>query len=1005
MDIKKLERRNSSLDIIRIVAVFTVLSVHFFLHNGFYSEPVSGKGPIEGLFAFFSSGNVADLHGPQMFIMVEMRVLFGVCVPLFMILTGYLMSKKELSKGYYKGIRKTLIIFVLATIACMIFKSIHETPAAKAAFYNFNFEKMFEAINGTGKYDLKHYIFGTLDFTGANYSWYIEMYIGLFLMAPFLNLGYNKLKSKRQKQVLVFTFVFLTVIPTVFNIFNFDSASWWMNPTENDTYQKLIPSFWMGIYPITYYYIGAYLREYGIRLKTKPTLILFLICEFLFGAFSFFRSYGGGFKSSIYVYWYGFEPCVLATLLFVLLSRIKTDNWSPYVKTALWKVSDLALGIYLMSFVFDSLIYDVLTKPNSKIFMPFVHYEPVMVNRLPYYFITVPLCFILSLAASFILNKLEQLIVFLYEKIKVYVITQKSISARMFWQDVFFAVLIVAGFIFSIWKAQFGFGGNDEAFYLTIPERLLKGDGLFVDEWHLSQMSGVLQLPLVWLYTTFAGSTTGIIYAMRIFYIVLHCAASVLIYTKLRKYGILAVIGSALFFIYTPYDIMALSYDSMGLGLVTLAGVLIATANYEKKLQIIFSGLCFAGAVLCCPYLAVAYVLYAICMLVHIMMKNSNAKFALKSEMFSLRTFLFFTLGAGILAVIFLVIFIIPKGGFGGVFENLPYMLKDPEHSNVSFFAKLPKYFETIFNCHPNFKYAVYAYAVMMIVLIFDRKRKLHRSLYLLVTIGIVIFTYVLLLEKLHSTYYNAIMFPMIFIGITSYILCDNKPRELFVSLFILGIIYSICVHVQSNQYFYIISMALASSNVASYIFLAQLIRDMKENPDNITYAVWLKRTAFALVVFTVFLQGALQISTKAHHVFWEGEPDTLTAKIEDGPAAGIYTNDANAMNYKKLYDDIAAAYEDKDKGNLLVMSEKTWLYLAANNMDYGTFSAWLSGENDGTLQRLNDYYTLNPDKAPKYIYIPKDSKWDTQRIEMQSKALGYKVKQTENSYQLEKKY
>ena len=175
MDIKKLERRDSSLDIIRIVAAFTVLSVHFFLHNGFYSETVTGMEPLEGLFSFFSTGNYSDLHGPQMFLMIQMRVLFGVCVPLFMILTGYLMSKKELSRSYYKGIRKTLIIFVLATIFCMVFKSIHETPSAKAAFYNFNFEAMFEAIKGTGKYDLKHYILGTLDFTGANYSWYIEM--------------------------------------------------------------------------------------------------------------------------------------------------------------------------------------------------------------------------------------------------------------------------------------------------------------------------------------------------------------------------------------------------------------------------------------------------------------------------------------------------------------------------------------------------------------------------------------------------------------------------------------------------------------------------------------------------------------------------------------------------------------------------------------------------------------------------------------------------------------
>ena len=991
MDIKKLERRDSSLDIIRIVAAFTVLSVHFFLHNGFYGETVTGMGPLEGLFSFFSTGNYSDLHGPQMFIMVQMRILFGVCVPLFMILTGYLMSKKELSRSYYKGIRKTLIIFVLATIFCMLFKSIHETPSAKAAFYNFNFEAMFEAIKGTGKYDLKHYILGTLDFTGANYSWYIEMYIGLFLMAPFLNLAFNKLKSKRQRQVLVATFLFLTMIPTVFNIFNFDTASWWMTPTENDTFQKLVPAFWMGVYPITYYFIGAYIRRYGIKLKTKPMLILFLICQFLFGAFCFFRSYGTTFKSGTYVYWYGFTPCILATLLFVLLSRIKTKNWSPAVKTVLWKVSDLALGIYLMSFVFDSLIYDVLKKS-----------VPVMVDRLPYYFITVPLCFLLSMVASFILNALEKLIVIIYEKIKAYVVKQKSISDKLFWQDVFFAAMLIAGLIFSIWKAQFGFGGYDESFYHTIPKRLLMGDGLFVDEWNLSQMSSILQLPFVWLYTTVAGSTEGIVYAARIFYVFIHAGAAVLIYSRLRKHGILAAIGSALFFIFTPYNIMALSYDSMGLGLVTVAGVLIARADYNKKLWIILSGLAFAGAVLCCPYLAIAYIIYAACMGVHILIKNRNLKFVLSSKMFSVRTFLFFTLGIGILAVIFLA-FVLPKAGIGGIFENLPYMLDDPQHVSMSLGTKIWKYFESFYNCHQFFKYSLYTYGIMLIVLIFDRKRKLHRSLYLIVTTAVVIFTYVLLLPTLHSTTYNSIMFPMIFIGITSYILCDNKPRELFAGLFILGIIYSFCVHITSNQYFYIISMALASSNVASYIFLAQLIREMKEKPDNITYAVWVKRFSLVFVAFMIFLQGAFQIGSKARHVFWDGQPDTLTEKIEQGPASGILTTPQNADSYNKIYEDFKSAYENKPEGNILILSDKTWLYLAADDMPYGTFSAWLAGENPSTLVRLDKYYTVNPDKQPKYIYVPKDSKWDFEQISSQANKLGYKSKESAYSYQFEK--
>ena len=161
-----------------------------------------------------------------MFLALAMRTLFSVCVPLFMILTGYLMSHKELKKGYYKGIRKTVIIFVLATFACMIFKSVHENPTAKAAFYSADYFAMFGAIAESGKYNFINYLFSILDFTGANYSWYIEMYIGLFLIAPFLNLAYNKLGSKKHKQILVVTMVCLTILPTLFSIINFQSAEW-----------------------------------------------------------------------------------------------------------------------------------------------------------------------------------------------------------------------------------------------------------------------------------------------------------------------------------------------------------------------------------------------------------------------------------------------------------------------------------------------------------------------------------------------------------------------------------------------------------------------------------------------------------------------------------------------------------------------------------------------------------------------------------------------------------
>ena len=49
----------------------------------------------------------------------------------------------------------------------------------------------------------------------------------------------------------------------------------------------------------------------------------------------------------------------------------------------------------------------------------------------------------------------------------------------------------------SIWKLRFGFPGADESIYIAIPYRILQGDAFLLQEWHMSQMSGFLVLPLL----------------------------------------------------------------------------------------------------------------------------------------------------------------------------------------------------------------------------------------------------------------------------------------------------------------------------------------------------------------------------------------------------------------------------------------------------------------------------------------------------------------------------
>ena len=79
----------------------------------------------------------------------------------------------------------------------------------------------------------------------------------------------------------------------------------------------------------------------------------------------------------------------------------------------------------------------------------------------------------------------------------------------------------------------------------------------------------------------------------------------------------------------------------------------------------------------------------------------------------------------------------------------------------------------------------------------------------------------------------------------------------------------------------------------------------------------------------------------------------------------------------------------DAEEDNLLVLTERTWTYLAAD-MPYGTYSAWLSGENKNSISRLEEFWSINPDKRPRYIYVPKNSKWDMAWLLPKLESMGY---------------
>lgn len=252
-----------------------------------------------------------------------------------------------------------------------------------------------------------------------------------------------------------------------------------------------------------------------------------------------------------------------------------------------------------------------------------------------------------------------------------------KICAASFRQDAVFFLLLMLAAVFFCWRCRYGFADWDESFYLTIPRRLTQGDRLLIHEWHVSQLSGVLLYLPVLLFEKLTGGTDGIYLAFRYLCVAVQTLTAAAVYLRLRRYHrIGAAAGALALAVYTPFGINALSYNSMGVLFMTLTGALLAPAERNDRAVYVLAGLCFAGAVLCCPHLALVYLLYAA-----VVILRRKKEYALPA--FSPRAFGLFTLGAAVLAVYFFAV-----GLAGAELSELPEALRgifsDPEHREQS---------------------------------------------------------------------------------------------------------------------------------------------------------------------------------------------------------------------------------------------------------------------------------------------------------------------------------
>ena len=149
-------------------------------------------------------------------------------------------------------------------------------------------------------------------------------------------------------------------------------------PSADKSYNKLIPGWWTGMYPVTYYFIGSYLREYPLKLKKRTNIILLGLSVMLIGLYNFYRLRGGTFFYGAFLTNASLFVAVVSVLIFVFIAERDMRSLPPFAVRALKLVSGWTLAAYLVSQIFDVQLYRIL-KNAVPVIENRVYYAPVMV--------------------------------------------------------------------------------------------------------------------------------------------------------------------------------------------------------------------------------------------------------------------------------------------------------------------------------------------------------------------------------------------------------------------------------------------------------------------------------------------------------------------------------------------------------------------------------------------------------------------------------------------------
>ncbi len=518
---------------------------------------------------------------------------------------------------------------------------------------------------------------------------------------------------------------------------------------------------------------------------------------------------------------------------------------------------------------------------------------------------------------------------------------------------------------------------SDEAFYVTIPLRIINGDGLFTDEWHLSQLSSVLLYLPVKLFTTLTGGTEGIILYMRLLFCLMQLGTSILIYTTLRSYSIAAIIISFSFIHSFMIGINTLSYNTIGLAcLFALICIMYRGLTAPSALKMLLSGSLIAAFILCQPFGVVFYLAYFIAVCVFIV-RNSKTP---EKTPFPFTVKSFFMTVAGILPVLIFFLYLLLKNSdIETIISCIPGILSDLEHMVLSENLGIKTFslfvfFKNMTMCAGLIPLIIFVISLIAAIVL---KKKNRNIAFITAAVGFGIITAVFwfrlafMIDTTETDDINFFYLPLALAGIAFYILTEKRNMPVFILFWCSGITYALLMTASSNMGLHASINGYIVSAAGSLILATdahrELLNESDKDKDKIKKlsAVILAGIVFGLSIFNTTANFSGPMISRL---------TIKSSKMSEGVYKGITLPTEQAVIYTRVLRDAQEMKEillPEDK--LFVLDNIPAAYLEGN-FNMGTFSGWFICEQLQVAEvrdRFRNYYDIFPENIPDYVYVP----------------------------------